>query len=81
MFNLTYNALALAPIENPRNALDVGTGTGIWAVDFGESSEQCTVHVGMLTTIPADQHPNCEVCDIVVLIVKTTINLHSRSLE
>jgi ubiquinone/menaquinone biosynthesis C-methylase UbiE len=29
--------LFLAPIKpNPQNVLDMGTGTGIWAIDFGE---------------------------------------------
>jgi ribosomal protein L11 methylase PrmA len=29
--------LHLAPIgENPQRILDVGTGTGIWAIDMGE---------------------------------------------
>jgi ubiquinone/menaquinone biosynthesis C-methylase UbiE len=29
--------LTLAPIDpNPRKILDVGTGTGIWAIDMGE---------------------------------------------
>lgn len=32
LFLLTFNdKLFLAPIENPLNVLDVGTGTGIWA--------------------------------------------------
>lgn len=26
------NKLFLAPLENPQTALDVGTGTGIWAM-------------------------------------------------
>lgn len=25
-----------APIKNPGRVLDVGTGTGIWAIDFAE---------------------------------------------
>ena len=25
-----------APLENPQKVLDVGTGTGIWAIDFAE---------------------------------------------
>jgi len=28
--------LYLAPIDNPARVIDVGTGTGIWALDFGE---------------------------------------------
>lgn len=29
--------LFLAPIDpNPQNILDIGTGTGIWAMDVGE---------------------------------------------
>lgn len=33
---LTFNSkLYFAPIEKPRNVLDVGTGTGIWAIDMG----------------------------------------------
>jgi len=35
MFNLTYGRLHLAPLREPKNALDIGTGTGIWAIDFG----------------------------------------------
>jgi ubiquinone/menaquinone biosynthesis C-methylase UbiE len=27
--------LYLAPVENPKQVLDVATGTGIWAVEFG----------------------------------------------
>ena len=26
-------------VENPQNVLDIGTGTGIWAIDFGMSSQ------------------------------------------
>lgn len=25
-----------APVENPQKVLDLGTGTGIWAIDFAE---------------------------------------------
>ena len=28
--------LVVPPIENPQNILDVGTGTGIWAIDAAE---------------------------------------------
>jgi ubiquinone/menaquinone biosynthesis C-methylase UbiE len=29
---LMDNKLFAAPIENPKNVLDIGTGTGIWAM-------------------------------------------------
>jgi ubiquinone/menaquinone biosynthesis C-methylase UbiE len=33
------NKLHIAPIvENPKHVLDVATGTGIWAIDFGTIS-------------------------------------------
>lgn len=28
--------LQLAPIRDPKRILDIGTGTGIWAIDFAE---------------------------------------------
>jgi ubiquinone/menaquinone biosynthesis C-methylase UbiE len=28
-------ALALAPIGSPRRVLDIATGTGLWAMEFG----------------------------------------------
>lgn len=33
---ITGGKLYLAPIESPRRVLDLGTGTGIWAIDFAE---------------------------------------------
>jgi hypothetical protein len=37
LFKLSLGGrLNLAPLVNPRSALDIGTGTGIWAVDFGK---------------------------------------------
>jgi ubiquinone/menaquinone biosynthesis C-methylase UbiE len=37
-FRMTYEGkLFLAPVTNLNNALDVGTGTGIWAIDLGQS--------------------------------------------
>lgn len=34
-FRLTYG-LFLSPVTKLENALDIGTGTGIWAIDLGE---------------------------------------------
>lgn len=28
--------LYLAPVKNPQRVIDLGTGTGIWAIDFGK---------------------------------------------
>jgi ubiquinone/menaquinone biosynthesis C-methylase UbiE len=37
-FHMTYGErLFLAPVTKLENALDVGTGTGIWAIDLGQS--------------------------------------------
>ena len=33
---LLHRKLYLAPIEKPQRVIDLGTGTGIWAVDFGK---------------------------------------------
>lgn len=43
LFTLTFEGkLYLAPIEDLEggihNVLDIGTGTGIWAIDFGTTS-------------------------------------------
>ncbi|KAF4855884.1 putative urea carboxylase [Colletotrichum siamense] len=48
LFLLTFdNALGLAPPNQPNSnvqrVLDVGTGTGIWAIDFGEDHEGAEV--------------------------------------
>jgi hypothetical protein len=35
MLEVTDGKLFFAPIENPAKVIDLGTGTGIWAVDGG----------------------------------------------
>ena len=35
---LMHRRLYLAPIEKPQRVIDLGTGTGIWAIDFGKLS-------------------------------------------
>ncbi|KAI8956899.1 S-adenosyl-L-methionine-dependent methyltransferase [Daldinia sp. FL1419] len=36
-------ALHICPVKNPRRVLDVGTGTGIWAVEFAKRNPDCYV--------------------------------------
>ena len=37
LFKLALDGrLNLAPVSNPQWALDIGTGTGIWAIEYGE---------------------------------------------
>ena len=35
--------LYMAPITDPRNVLDLGTGTGIWAIEFAKQHPSCNV--------------------------------------
>ncbi|KAF8446835.1 TAM domain methyltransferase [Terfezia claveryi] len=35
--------LYTAPLKHPQRILDVGTGTGLWAIDFAEEHPQCEV--------------------------------------
>jgi ubiquinone/menaquinone biosynthesis C-methylase UbiE len=30
--------LFLAPLSNPQNVMDIATGTGIWAIEFGNTA-------------------------------------------
>ncbi|GIZ44753.1 hypothetical protein CKM354_000794300 [Cercospora kikuchii] len=44
LLRITYaNKLFFAPLQNPKRCLDVGTGTGIWAVDFADEWPECQV--------------------------------------
>ncbi|KAK3321269.1 S-adenosyl-L-methionine-dependent methyltransferase [Cercophora scortea] len=36
VLHLCGGKLHLAPLDNPQNILDIGTGTGIWAIDMGD---------------------------------------------
>jgi ubiquinone/menaquinone biosynthesis C-methylase UbiE len=39
MWEITLNGkLNLAPLQNPIHVLDVATGNGNWAIDFGETA-------------------------------------------
>ncbi|KAK3366571.1 S-adenosyl-L-methionine-dependent methyltransferase [Podospora didyma] len=49
-----------APVENPQRLLDVGTGTGIWAVDFASRFHSASVTGTDLSPIqPEWVPPNC----------------------
>ena len=53
-------ALFLAPLEEPLHALDVGTGPGVWAIDFADQHPQCDVLGTDISPIqPTFVPPNC----------------------
>lgn len=54
--------LNLAPImQNPQRILDIGTGTGIWAMEMGTSP----THSGNMkhSLVPVDGKPDAWICD------------------
>jgi len=61
MYILLDNELYLAPIgDNPQRVLDVGTGTGIWAIDFADQFPSAEVIGTDLSPIqPQWVPPNC----------------------
>lgn len=40
---LLKGKLHIAPLQNPERILDVGTGTGIWAIEMADSYPKCKV--------------------------------------
>ncbi|KAF1985482.1 S-adenosyl-L-methionine-dependent methyltransferase [Aulographum hederae CBS 113979] len=64
---LLNGKLYLSPVQDPQMVLDVGTGTGIWAIDFAdEHPEAEVVGVDLSPIQPEFVPPNCkfEVDDI-----------------
>jgi len=64
---LLDNKLYVAPIEEPKKVLDLGCGTGIWAIDFADDHPNAEVIGVDLSPIqPSFAPPNCrfEVDDI-----------------
>ena len=58
---LMDDQLHWAPLQEPRNALDLGTGTGIWAIHFARKYPNCHVTATDLSTIqPKDVAHNVE---------------------
>ncbi|KAF5664113.1 phosphoethanolamine n-methyltransferase 3 [Fusarium heterosporum] len=55
---LTDDKLFLAPVEdNVQTVLDVGTGTGLWAIDFAEEHPNTTVIGTDLSAVQSDYLP------------------------
>lgn len=53
--------LHLAPLDNPQHVLDVGTGTGIWAIDMADENPQAEVTATDISPIqPSWVPPNCK---------------------
>ncbi|BCR91145.1 uncharacterized protein ACHE_61031S [Aspergillus chevalieri] len=61
MYYLTLDGkLHLAPLKNPQEILDVGTGTGIWAIDMADEYPSAKVTGVDLSPIqPSFVPPNC----------------------
>ncbi|GES59703.1 methyltransferase [Aspergillus terreus] len=57
---LLEGELNRAPVKNPARVLDIGTGTGIWAIDFADEHPESEVIGNDLSPIqPAWIPPNC----------------------
>ncbi|KAJ0117353.1 methyltransferase domain-containing protein [Diaporthe amygdali] len=55
-----FGGLSLAPIERPNRVLDIGTGTGIWAIEFANEHPESDVLGTDLSPIqPEYVPPNC----------------------
>ncbi|KAJ4387584.1 hypothetical protein N0V93_008179 [Gnomoniopsis smithogilvyi] len=55
-----FEGLYLAPVERPNRVLDIGTGTGIWAIDFANEHPESDVLGTDLSPIqPEYVPPNC----------------------
>ncbi|CBF84602.1 protein llmB [Aspergillus nidulans FGSC A4] len=57
---LLKGELHRAPVKNPARVLDIGTGTGIWAIDFADEHPETEVIGNDLSPIqPSWVPPNC----------------------
>lgn len=55
-----FGGLSLAPIDRPNRVLDIGTGTGIWAIEFANEHPESDVMGTDLSPIqPEYVPPNC----------------------
>ena len=56
---LQLGALHLSPLKDPEQILDVGTGTGIWAIDMGDNYPSAVVTgIDLSPTQPSWIPPN-----------------------
>jgi ubiquinone/menaquinone biosynthesis C-methylase UbiE len=60
MWSITLDEkLHLAPIgPNPQNVLDIGTGTGIWAIEFGS---YLSAHIQQILSCQGECYPSARV--------------------
>jgi hypothetical protein len=65
ILNVCGGHLHYAPLENPQQILDIGTGTGIWAIDSKFQSDMY-IHVAFAFTnmLVADEYPSASVLGI-----------------
>lgn len=60
MYTVTMGGLHLAPLRHPREILDIGTGTGIWAIEMADQHPRASVTGTDLSPIqPELVPPNC----------------------
>lgn len=59
MFLLLGNELHLSPLKEPRRILDVGTGTGIWAIEMAFKYPNARIIGNDLSPIQVSPPPNC----------------------
>lgn len=53
--------LFLAPLASPQHVLDIATGTGIWAIEFGNLCYPCSKLDHKLTCRTAQENPGSSV--------------------
>jgi hypothetical protein len=58
VFRLILEGLHRAPVHNPGRILDIGTGTGIWAIEMADKYPEAEV-IGMDLRYRAFSSPSC----------------------